>query len=818
MSKFLDKFLVTMPAMQRKKLTDIIEMKKDSGQLRTEAQIKAEFERMLQDIEKRNGSITFQARHQGGQSNSAAYNSNIEEIAFDLASLFAASEAVDRLLFDNSQLARSLLSNINKQVQTLQTRIERYRMLVQNADAHIDGIFEHFKIPELTETYEEILRTYRTDRFDKEYSSIYNAEHVGDSLQLASVQSEDKLRGTGGKKPSTIKVTKRMGNYHADTKHSAEFAIDGSLDTFWAEAAIADAPISRNDSSHWRLDYRNVASTNGAFCEFEINLNHASEVTDIHFDPYCAHPIEIVSIYGYETEENDGKGYELVSPSHPNPHQRSRKSTNKMSFQFPAVVISKLVFLIRQENYTKENYLVDVNRQQDADMWEKLTTKGDLIPDMKDPNETMASFNKKMDITGWTTYLNALEKYGKEKKDPSIIEMARSAMEVVRLGDFTNPLLVKLNSLKKEDRVEIEKDEMLSKEWIAMNQFSYVYGAYDISIYSRKYISRSFYVSKPLPISSNSVKLTLSTEEENHDVFVRPAIKSRITDIEYYLTYKKNPANEDWVPVLPLEKQYVECELLAGDVGGDSKVFSDYERSTAKKLITYTLRFEMVSPSTLVIKRNGIPIDRNTFLISEDNKRIGIKEEFFSSSSIYTVDYKTSDEAYEVVIDERNVPPIQYIDSNGETGEYFANANQDNTITLKHSPYLFRKDIFSYNEDELKYDTVEEQVQMSNPTFPINVRVNGKDFYNVTDYTGNSYNEEDLKKNEGYSFAQVGGKVYLGRPIDGHEIKDIRIDYHYIATDIRLKAILRRNSTENQSITPSLYSYKIKAQSFDQKV
>lgn len=818
MSKFLDKFLVTMPAMQRKKLTDIIEMKKNSGQLRTEEQIKEEFERMLKEIEDRNGSITFKARHQKDRTNSEDYNKNLEEIAFDLASLFAASEAVDRLLFDNNQLARSLLSNINKQIQTLQTRIERYRMLVQNADEHIDGVFEHFKIPELTETYEEILRTYRTDRFDKEYSSIYNAEHVGDALQLASLQSEDKIRGTGGKTPSSIKVTKRMGNYNSDTKHDISFAIDGSLDTFWAEAAIADAPITRNDSSEWRLNYHKVTNTNGAFCEFELHLNHASEITDIHFDPYCSYPIEIVSIYGYETEENDKEAYEIVSPSHQNPHQRSKKSTNKMSFQFPAVVVSKLVFLIRQENYTKENYLIDVDRQYDADMWEQLTTKGDLIPDLKDPNETMASFNKKMDITGWTTYLNALERFGIEKKDKNIIELARTAMESVRLGDFTNPLLVKLTTMNKENQVEIEKDETLSKEWQVINQFSYVYGAYDISVYSRKYNSRSFYISKALPISSNSVKLTLSTNEENHKVFVQPAIKEQITDIEYYITYKKNPANEDWKPILPVEKKYVECELLSGDLGGYSKVFEEYEKKKRKKLITYTLRFELVSPSSLVIKRNGIPVEPDTFLISEDNKRVALKEEYFSASSIYTADYKTTDDAYEIVIDEKTVPPTQYIDSNGETGEYFNSAGQHNTLTLKHTPYLFRKDIFLYNEDNLKYDTVEEPVQISSPTFPINVRVNGKDFYNVTDYTGNSYNEEDLKKNEGYSFAQIGNKVYLGRPIDGHEIKDIRIDYHYIATDIRLKAILRRNSTEYPSITPSLYSYKIKAHSFDQKV
>lgn len=818
MSKFLDKFLVTMPAMQRKKLTEIIEMKKESGSIRTQAQIKAAFDAMLQDIEKRNGQITFQARHQSGQTNSSKYNLNLEEIAFDLASLYAASEAVDRLLFDNNQLARSLLSNINKQILTLLARIERYKMLMQNTDSHIDGIFEQFKIPELTETYEETLRTYRVDRFDKSYPSTYNAENIGESLQLASEQSEDKIRGRGGRKNATMRVTKRMGNYSADTQHNAEMAIDGSRDTYWAEAAIVDAPITQNDSTNWGLGYENIANASGALCEFELNLHQAAEITDIHFDPYCSYPVEIVSIYGFETEMNDSKVYEIVTPNHESVHQRSKKSTNKISYQFPAVVVSKLVFLIRQENYVKENYLIDEARQHDADMWSQLTSQGDLIPDYKDPDETMASFNKKLEITGWNVYLNALARYGQEKNENTIIEMAQNAMEVVRLGDFTNPLLLQIQSMYPEEQANIEKDEQLKKKWIAVNQFSYVYGAYEINVYSRKYISRSFYVSKPLPISSNSVKLSLSTVEENHEVYVAPATRAKITDIEYYITYKKNPLNKDWIAILPTEKQYVECELLSGDEGGESPSFLAYEQSTGRSLITYSLRFQCVSPSTLVVRRNGVPISRDSFFVSEDCKRIAIKEEYFSSSSVYTVDYKTVDSAYEILIDEQVVQPTQFIDNNGETGEFFLEAGQHNSVTLKHKPYLFRKDIFEYNDTTLQYEEVEEQTAINSPTFPMNIRVNGKDFYNVTNYTTNSYEEDDLKNNEGYSFAQIGNEVFFGRPIDGHEIKNIRIDYHYIATDIRLKAILRRNSTENQSITPSLYSYKIKAQSFDQNI
>lgn len=208
-------------------------------------------------------------------------------------------------------------------------------------------------------------------------------------------------------------------------------------------------------------------------------------------------------------------------------------------------------------------------------------------------------------------------------------------------------------------------------------------------------------------------------------------------------------------------------------------------------------------------------MDPQTYIISNDGKKIGIFSKYYSASSIYTVDYKPTDEAYVVVLDyENNITPTQYIDVNGDTGESFESADFNNAIELKHSPYLFRNSLFKYNEKENRY----AQNENKTPEFPIIVRVNGEEFKNITNHATNTYDTERLTENEGKTFAQIGKTIVFGKPIDGAKIENITVDYYYVTTDIRLKAILRRNSMEDESVTPALYSYSIKCQSYDQEV
>ncbi|KUF34436.1 hypothetical protein AMR94_02230 [Bacillus sp. G3(2015)] len=821
MTKFLDDFLITMPTTQRKKLIELLELQQKEGKIKTNYEMQAELEKLLTELDGKNNGPTFQARMQSKQTNSKSYNENMEEIAFDLATLFEASSTIDRFIDDNKQLSKSLLATIRKNVYALQTKVNRYKLIMKNTDGFVDGIHEQFKAPEYIETNETVLQSLRKDRFDKYLDSTFLAENVGDALQLAGVETIDQLRTNYGRKLAHINVLNRTGYPSENPNHTIDQAIDGSLNTYWAESILVDQPIKQNINDLWKNDYQEVPK-DGALCELEITLNGVTTVSDIHFEPFCAYPLEIVSIYGYETEDMNGKMYELISLNHINPMQRNKKSVNLMTFQFPSVDVSKIKILLRQENYVSENFIVNKDEAQNMQLWRKLSSSEQLIPDYKNPNETIAEFDKKNEITGWSVYLEKLKEWALSVNESGVLESAKRAMEAIRMGDYKNPMLLKLQALSKDKDNTINNDEELKKSWKAVNKISYLYGAYNISIFGRKYKNHSIMVTEPLPLSSNANKIGLSTVEKHHHLEIDNAVAdpitkelgsintAQITDIEYYITYKKNPNASDWIPILPNDKKYVYGELLSGDM-----IQGDYPEFKGHSLIQYSFRFPIVSNKTVVLRRNGVPMDPQTYIISNDGKKIGIFSKYYSASSIYTVDYKPTDEAYVVVLDyENNITPTQYIDVNGDTGESFESADFNNAIELKHSPYLFRNSLFKYNEKENRY----AQNENKTPEFPIIVRVNGEEFKNITNHATNTYDTERLTENEGKTFAQIGKTIVFGKPIDGAKIENITVDYYYVTTDIRLKAILRRNSMEDASVTPALYSYSIKCQSYDQEV
>jgi hypothetical protein len=825
MSKFLDDFLITMPTTQRKKLMELLELKRKEGLIRSSHELQAELERLLADIGEREGGPTFKARTQSGKTDSQSFNANMEEIAFDLATLFEASSTVDRLMMDNKQLSRSLLSSIKKKIFTVQSKLERYKMLMKHSDGFVDGVHEQFNNPEYTETDGTILQSLRKDRYDKFLDSTYAAETIGGSLQLAGVETIDQLKTNYGRRLARVEVLNRTGHASSNPDHEIEKAIDGSLNTYWAESILVDQPIVQNINDLWKNNYTDFPK-DGAISEIQISLNGITTVSDIHFDPFCSYPMEIISIYGYETEDMGGRVYELISPNHSNVHQRSKKSVNQMTFQFPSVDVSKLRILIRQENYVKENYIVNEDEVQNMELWRKLSSSPDLINDYKNPNETMAEFDKKNEISGWSVYLEKLKEWADSVNDSSVVEAAKRAMETVRMGDYKNPMLLKLQAMMPDKQSEIEKDKTLSSAYKPVNKLSYLYGAYDISVFGRKYRNESIYITKPLPLSSNATRISLSTEEKHHDIEVGREMQNafqtqdtaRITDIEYYITHKKNPSAKDWFPILPAEKKYVQGELLSGDlIQGMPSEFKNYEDS-GNPLVVYSFRFPVVSDKTVILRRNGTPLNPSTYVISDDGRKIGIFSKFYTASSIYTVDYKPDDNAWIVSLDESvGILPTQYIDQNGETGEYFSQADHNNSISLKHKPYLFRKNLFLYEEDKNIYEQNNEKLSSSEPEFPMIVRVNGEEYKNVTNYTTNTYDIDRLSENEGKTFAQVGNDIVFGKPIDGSKIVSITVDYYYVTTDIRMKAILRRNSVEDESVTPALYSYHIRCQSFDQE-
>jgi|SRR5579875_311569 len=817
MGQYLDKFLLTLSDTQRQKMLELLEVKKAQGYIKSDIELKAEIDRLMNYLQKNDGTPTFQARLQSEKTNSANYNANLEEIAFDLSTVFSASNQVEQIMMDNQQLSRSLLAELRKNIYAIDSKVERLKLLMKNTDGYADGVHEQYKSPQYTETDETQLNILRKDRYGQSLAASDQAEIAADSLQLGSYESVDQLKNPYGRKLATIKVLNRTGVVAQNSNNPIDNAIDGSQSTYWAEVILADEPITQDIDDLWEHDYVDYPK-DGAMCEFEITLNGITTVSEIIFDPYVAYPIEIVAIHGYESTDHIGKVYELVSPNHVNPHQRSKKSVGSISYQFPSVDVAKIRILIRQENYVKENYIVSVDQLNNMELWSKLSSSTDLmnlsneaIDDKISPGETVAEFDKKNEITGWTRYLSALKDWASQIGPASqgVVDAAKAAMNVIRTGNYQNPMQLALRAITDTGKTKAVNTGELSQEWQAVSKLSYLYGFYNISLTGRKYLSRSIYVTKPLPISGNLKRISLMTEEKHHDIEIENGDQARITDIEYYITYKKNPDTEAWKPILPGNKEFVQGELLFGSITNNNHPELD-------NTIQFSFRFPIVSSDTVVLRRDGIPVPREQYRISNDGTMIGILPTYYASTSIYTVDYKPVDSAYFVEIDDTTIQPMQYINSHGGTGEQFDQPDDNKTVTLQHTPYVFRSHVFQYDSNVNQYMQDNTQLESNQLYYPVTVRVNGKEYKNITDYSYGTYDPDRLQtENNGQCFAQIGNKIYFPTSASGEELKNITVDYYYVSTEVRLKAILRRNNAGYESVTPSLYSWSLKCQTYD---
>lgn len=812
MSKFLDDFFLTMPDIQAEQLKAIYNKEAAGLGILDKAGLEEALSRLKEQI-KKSKDFSFQGQHQVKKVDSTIHNSNMEEIDLDLKVLFNLSASIDEYMRDHLNLTQSGLQMIERKVYEIKQRMNQIRMILNKDISYDEVVYETFESPNYIENNLDELLTYATDRFNSAVPKEQYAEHIGNTIVLASVGTEDQVKTNYGRKLADIKVRSKTGYSSVIEGHEIDKAFDSSLDTYWAENILVDEPVEETELENWTIQSKYDGIT-GALCEIEIRLDAVSSVSDIHFNPFCSYPIEIIDVTGFENRDFGGTTHSLIARDHENPSQVSQRSNKQMILRFPSVDIGSLRITIRQENFTKENYIVKTKEVQNAKMWNSLSSNEELLEDTKLQNETMAEFNKKLEISGWSTYVDALKNWANEAKENGIIPLVNTALQKIKTGNYKNGLTLELQEL---ESATAPVPENLKESWTAADKVSYVYGAYNIAVFGRKYESSSVFITKALPLSSNAKMINITTEETHAIRYNQEdGHKVQLTDIEYSITAKKNPSMNEWISILPFGQTMVSNELLLGDsIGGNYPELKANGRS-----IEFSLRFETTSKDSVEIKRNGKAMSSDQYIVSDDMKKVAILGKYFSPSSEYTITYRPVDKAYKFDTEiDLDMQPTLYTNEQGQVGEQFSDVLYGSQLTLKNKPYLSREFLFEKKRNEEQYKQKSNALDTGAIEFPIQIWANEKYLKNVTDYDSNTYDPERLKENDGYSFAQIGNTVVLGVPIDKKgSYPKLRVDYHYIINNIRLKAILRRTTFESNSVTPELLNYTIQCTNKDQEV
>lgn len=163
----------------------------------------------------------------------------------------------------------------------------------------------------------------------------------------------------------------------------------------------------------------------GAFVKFSVTLDERKPVNEIVLHPFTSFPLDIVSIT-YETDiENYSERKELIPQTvsysedgikFVEPEERI-SGVNTIIFKFEEVSARRLTFILKQKNYTINNYLIREEVSQKNSLWDKIKEREATVTlDETDGLETLTQ--KELDKkSGWDNYLKERNVYQKKHKE-----------------------------------------------------------------------------------------------------------------------------------------------------------------------------------------------------------------------------------------------------------------------------------------------------------------------------------------------------------------------------------------------------------------
>lgn len=434
----------------------------------------------------------------------------------------------------------------------------------------------------------------------------------------------------------------------------------------------------------------------------------------------------------------------------------SKESTDVISYQFQNATAKRLRIMLNQKHYVKRDMIVDVEEKSLTDAW--LNAQGFNV--VKDDNLFPAIYDDEFEQNPSWFYLK---------------EFLRKRNVVGEIGKFKTGV--------ESRRLQVSK-------------YEYQYGLYNLGINRNEYAKTGVYVSRPMT-NQNVHVATLTAEEEHTPLTGTDVI---VTNVEYYVTDKEVPVAKDWYPIMPANIPSIESELLNFTYNGNESIAR--------------IRFNPKAVNR--VRRNGNPL-RPTQDYQVVGKRILMKNH--DLSSVYTIDYEPSDDAYSV--DFLKV----YTDRNGKIQlnnslESFTGLSKGNQVKLAHHPFLdkerMNKQALDWNPALLSSPYVPIKVSLILPDGQhINPPADKYDTDNIilnkTDYFNPKVSLLEPFTGENYQYRVIDNKVKFN--VDLPKETRIIIEYGYLTGPVRMKAILRRNLHGAEGLTPFVHEYKMVFQS-----
>lgn len=708
----------------------------------------------------KNMTLLTDKREQSGLTNADDYNQTAYELYIDMLTTFGYVNKLYNKINSFDMLNKSILNTLHSTIGELNDRLDEYEAVIGSAgnpDCYVEGF--------RTQTNQEWDRKYYTERYGErmplETFVKFNPEQQ--NITLNYTRQQNVMVYKSGVQLGEISITKQYGEGFIKARNSEEKlenAIDTSMSTYWCETILADSEMKVSGSGFTSAEKTSPVSRSfydlprGALCEICLTFESLAKINEITLNPFGEFPIDIVAIRYSLSDDEEDDTYDIIAPENIKAEWLKSKSIRKeYAFHFPEIQCKKLYILINQLHCIKNTYFIPKNQMFKNELWFNATYNN---------NENKFSSN---DNVFKPLYLDRAE------EDP--------------VWRYIN------NKLISNRNIDINELLIENKEkYIPATKYQYTYGFYNIAPNFVEFQRTGIFVSRPIECEGPVDTVTLTTEEKHF----RTADNKHITDIEFYITTKDNPSYNDWKPICPKNKEYVNHELLQLDYDYCYLRHKAVCRNIYTKDKDGVERVENIRP---VVYMNDIILTEGSdykLRLDKDNNVYAVEISNIDHFSMYTVSYMPTDSSKELsfACDTDMIPESTFEEKEGKGNSHFR---------LNNFPYYNLLKPESTNTFVKIIDTDNGKVYNQSNSENSSIQC-------VTDKQNPSESYKNFIANTGKIQYYTNGRfLYFNRQIP----KGWRVEINYpsFGSRIRLKVILRRNSKLDLWMTPVLNKYKL---------
>lgn len=699
-------------------------------------------------------------RHQKDITNADDYNQTAYELYIDIITTFGYVNELYNTINSHQQLNESIVNTLYSSIASLNDKLDEYEAVIGTAGSP-DCFVEGFR----TQNNQEFDLSYYTERYGERMPLathvVFNSEQ--ENITLGYTRQQNVMVYKSGVQLGKISLTKQYGAgfikaYNSEAR--LENAIDTSTSSYWSETILSDSEIkivgekfSSNDSiKEGNRSFYDLPR--GALCEICLTFEALAKINEIVLRPFGNFPIDIIAIRYSLSDDEDDDTYDIVCPDNKTNTWLNEKSiSQEYAFHFPQITCKKLYILINQLHCIKKTFMVSCNQMFKNELWFNATY--DSESDAKMENTSVFG----------PLYLD-------RAADDAVWKYINNKMNTNKMLDI-NDLLI--NN---------------SNKYLPTTKYQYTYGFYNIAPNFVEFQKAGVYVSQEIEVDGPIDTIRLYSEEEHFkttDGYIA-------TDIEFYVTTKKNPSYQDWKPICPYNKDYIYKELIQLDYS------YCYLRHPAVcgNVITYDIKGEqqvtMIRP---VLYLNDIVMTEDADYIlryDKDNNVIAVEISNIDHFAIYTISYQPVDSAKELslISNDEPIPSNSYEEIMG---------NGTACYELNSYPFYSRTNP-ELTSSYLKIINVTENTVLSQTNQADSPIQCVTDKQNPTE----SYKNFIANSNK-IQYYTNGRHIYFNQPISS--LQKMELNYPSFDCKIRLKIILRRNTKKDSWITPVLNKYKL---------